>query len=72
MAGELNKAAQIMSGLAIVSLWTLAISIGLKISGLLTWHWVWILAPLWIPAIPVFLFAATAGVLAIYYYLNRS
>lgn len=33
------------------------IFITLKLTGFIDWSWVWVLAPLWIPALLVFVFA---------------
>lgn len=38
--------------------------IGLKLAGFITWSWVWVLAPIWIPII-LLAFIATLGFIVI-------
>jgi len=45
-----------MNTLDHISLWTLALVV-LKISGYITLGWMWVLAPMWITAITIFLMA---------------
>ena len=48
-------------GLGIVSILTMVLIV-LKLSGVIKWHWIWVLSPIWISAlIAVVLFA---GILA--------
>ena len=48
-------------GVGFLGLLTL-LFIGLKLTGHITWSWVWILAPLWIP-ISIFLLILSVGIL---------
>jgi len=49
-------------GLSFISLLGL-LFIGLKLTGYISWSWLWVLSPLWIPLV-LFLFAAfIAGVI---------
>lgn len=38
--------------------------IGLKLTGHLTWSWIWILAPLWLPVSAILAFALFALIMA--------
>lgn len=45
-------------GLGVVSVLTIVV-IALKLSGVIQWHWVWVLSPVWITvAIAVIIFTA--------------
>ena len=44
----------------------LVLFIGLKLGGVITWSWVWVLAPAWIPAALALLFLAVLCVLAMF------
>ena len=43
-----NKTKQ--GGLGIVSILTIAFVV-LKLSGVINWHWIWVLSPIWISAV---------------------
>lgn len=42
--------------------------IGLKLTGFITWSWVWVLAPIWIPLIIVVIFII---VFVMYWFLTK-
>ncbi len=44
-----NKKAK-QDGLGIVSILTIAFIV-LKLSGVINWHWIWVLSPIWISAV---------------------
>lgn len=48
-------------GVGFLGLLTL-LFIGLKLTGYITWSWLWVLAPLWIP-ISIFLLILSVGIL---------
>ena len=37
--------------------WLILLFIGLRLAGIITWPWVWVLAPLWLPACLVIIIA---------------
>ena len=37
--------------------WLALLFIGLRLAGIITWPWVWVLAPLWLPACLVIIIA---------------
>lgn len=39
--------------------------LGLKISGLIDWSWIWVFAPLWVPAVVVLVILGIMGVFLI-------
>ena len=51
------------SGVSFLGLLTL-LFIGLKLTGYITWSWIWILAPLWIP-ISITLLVLSVGMLIV-------
>ena len=53
------------SGVSFLRLLTL-LFIGLKLTGYITWSWIWVLAPLWIPiSIALILFSAVILLVAL-------
>ena len=51
------------SGVGFLGLLTL-LFIGLKLTGHITWSWIWVLAPLWIP-ISIALLVLSVGILIV-------
>ena len=51
------------SGVSFLGLLTL-LFIGLKLTGYITWSWIWVLAPLWIP-ISIALLVLSVGMLIV-------
>ena len=45
----------------------LIVFISLKLCGMIKWSWLWVLSPLWIPALFVTLFAVLALLLAVFW-----
>ena len=53
------------SGVSFLGLLTL-LFIGLKLTGYITWSWIWVLAPLWIPiSIALLIFSAVILLVAL-------
>lgn len=51
-----------VGGISFGSLLTI-VFIALKLTGYITWSWVWVLAPLWIPVVGFIVFAGIAAAL---------
>ena len=45
--------------------WLTVLFVGLKLTGYITWPWVWVLSPLWISALLVIVLIAIAFLIAI-------
>lgn len=48
-----EQAAKSCAGMNFFS-WLLLLFVGLKLTGYVTWSWLWVLSPLWIPLAVVF------------------
>lgn len=44
--------------------------IGLKLTGYITWPWVWVLSPLWIP-LAIFLFIALLAAIVYFFFADK-
>lgn len=45
--------------------WLTILFIGLKLTGYITWPWVWVLSPIWISALIVLAILAVAVIIAV-------
>lgn len=59
-----SSSATVNSGMGF-SGWLTILFIGLKLTGYITWPWVWVLSPLWISALIVLSILAVAVIIAV-------
>lgn len=52
------------SGIGFSGLLTI-LFIALKLTGVITWSWLWVLAPIWIPFVTIVFILAIAGIVTI-------